>query len=135
MLQEIETKIGILRAELKPIEEKADEIRSKICKLKRDAEQYKLDNRLFEPMSKLKEYIGEKIISIDLVEELDDGSLEVNGMYGDEYFDIDENGYLDYSSEFGGVMNYDSEIEKYVMWRHYCKTEHKFIGYMNLSMR
>ena len=118
MLQEIETKIGVLRAELKPIDDKASEIRKKIAELKRDAEQYKLDNRLFEPMSKLKDYVGKRIEDISLVEELDDGTLRVEEIWDNEYFKIDDEGHLDYSSEWGGVMNYDHDIGKYVLWRY-----------------
>ncbi len=133
VLQEIETKIGVLRAELKPIEDKANEIRKKISGLKRDAEQYKLDNRLFEPMSKLKDYVGKKIEEIGLVEELDDGTLRVEEIWDNEYFKIDDDGHLDYSSEWGGVMNYDPNINRYVLWRYYNRTEHNFIGYTYIS--
>ena len=52
----------------------------------------------------------------------------------EEYFYVDENGHLDYSSEMGGVMSFDKEIDKYVMWCHYFRTEHDYVGFLEIRV-
>lgn len=132
-LKDIENDLKLAQDRLKPIQEARDKAVDEVNKYFRELQQYKLDNGLFTPISELRKYIGKHIRSISLVEKLEDGTLEVEDMYGDEYFKIDDDGNLDYSSEFDGVMDYDKNIQKYVMWCHYCRTEHDYIGYLSLE--
>ena len=133
-LQDIDKDIEILEKELKPIRDKAKAISSKISALKYEKEQYRLKNGLFEPMSNLLNHIGKRIISIELVERLGNGTLKVKEIYGDDIFEIDKNGHLDYSSYFGGVMDFEIETGKYVEYRHYHRIEYDFVGYLSLTL-
>lgn len=134
-LEDIERDIELINEELKPI----DKVRNELCEKRRflldEKERYILDNGLFHPISELVNYIGKEISHIDLVERNEDGSLEVDSMYNDEMFSIDKNGYLEYSSYFGGVMDFDEKIGKYVLNRFYHRTEHDYIGYLDLKLK
>lgn len=133
-LKDIESDLKLAQDRLKPIQEARDKAVNEVNKYFRELQKYKLDNELFTPISELHHHIGKNISSISLVEKLPDGTLEVEEMYGDEYFKIDDDGNLDYSSEYGGSMNYDKTIQKYVMWCYYMRMEHDYIGYLQLKI-
>lgn len=133
-LKDIESDLKLAQDRLKPIQEARDKAVGEVNKYFRELQKYKLDNGLFTPMSELRQYIGKYISSISLVEKLPDGTLEVEEMYNDEYFKVDDDGNLDYSSEYNGDMSYDKTIQKYVMWCHYMRTEHNYIGYLQVKI-
>lgn len=133
-LEDIERDLALAKEELEPIQEARDKAARKVSDFRDELEKYKLNNGMYHPMSDLNQYIGCNISSIKLVERDEDGSLDTDDMYGDEYFKIDENGHLDYSSEFGGVMDYDEKIGKYVMLCHYFRTEHDYVGFLELRL-
>lgn len=132
-LEEIERDLEIAREERKPIYKAYEEISKKCYKLKEEATQYKLQNGLFTPMSELENHKGKSISHIELVVRNEDGSLETEDVYGDEYFKVDENGHLDYSSYMGGVMYFNSEIGKYEHDFHYHPTIYDFVGYLEIK--
>lgn len=84
-------------------------------------------------MSELAKHKGKEISHIILVERNEDGTLDTEYMYNDEMFSVDERGYLDYSSYNCGVMHYDDSINKYVEWCHYRRTEHDYVGYLEIE--
>ena len=133
-LEDIERDLALAKEELKPIQEARDKVAKKVSDFRDELEKYKLNNRIYRPMSDLNQYIGCNIGSIKLVERDEDGSLDTDDMYGDEYFKVDENGHLDYSSEMGGVMSFDEKIGKYVMWCHYFRTEHDYVGFLEMRL-
>ena len=120
---------------LKPLDEAATIIRKEISNLEDEIEKYKLDNAMYHPMSELCNYKGNEISYIDLVEKDQFGELSVERIYNDEMFNVDPDGYLTYSSYDYGVMDYDTKINKYVWWRHFHKTEHDYVGFMELVLR
>ncbi len=120
---------------LKPLDEVANSIRKEISNLEDEIEKYKLDNAMYHPMSELCNYKGKQISYIDLVERHEDGTLSVERMYNDEMFSVDEDGHLEYSSYDYGVMDYDVNTNKYVEWFHYRRTEHDYVGFMELVLR
>lgn len=133
-LEMIENDLRNAKEELKPIRKAYDKARKKVSGFSDELERYKLDNGIYYPMSDLSQYIGCNINSIKLVERDTDGSLDIDDMYCDEYFKVDNNGHLDYSSEMGGVMDFDDNIGKYVMWCHYFRTEHDYVGFLEISV-
>lgn len=133
-LEDIERDLACVEEEIKPIEEKRDVLLKKIGALSREKEKYILDHELFHPISELTNYIGKRISSIDLVERMEDGSLDTDFMYNDEMFSVDENGHLDFSSYTSGVMSFDEKLGKYVMWCHFHRTEHDYVGYLDLEL-
>lgn len=132
-LEDIERDLEIAREERKPIYKAYEEISKKCYKLKEEATQYKLQNGLFTPMSELEKHKGKSILHFELVVRNEDGSLETKDMWNNEYFKIDENGHLDYSSYICGVMYYDSEIGKYKFDFHYHPTIYDFVGYLEIE--
>ena len=133
-LEIIENDLENAQEELKPIREAYDKATKKVSNFRDELERYKIDNEMYRPMSDLSQYIGCNISSIKLVERDEDGSLDTDDMWGDEYFKVDENGHLDYSSEMGGVMSFDKEIDKYVMWCHHFRTEHDYVGFLEIRV-
>ena len=132
-LEDIERDIELVNEELKPISKVREELSDKRRNLLDEKEKYILDNGLFHPISELHNYIGKKISYIDLVERKEDGSLKVDSMCNDEMFSIDENGHLSFSSYNYGVMDFDEKLGKYVMRYRFYRTEHDYIGYLDLE--
>lgn len=124
----------LLEEEKKPLSEAINTLNKKIKDLDNEIETYKLSNTLYHPMSELIKYKGKEISSITLVERNEDGTLDTEFMYNDEMFSVDEEGYLDYSSYNCGVMSYDKDIGKYVMWCHYHRTEHDYVGFLEIEL-
>lgn len=133
-LEIIENDLENAQEELRPIREAYDKATKKVSNFRDELERYKIDNGMYRPMSDLSQYIGCNISSIKLVERDEDGSLDTDDMWGDEYFKVDENGHLDYSSEMGGVMSFDKEIDKYVMRCHHFRTEHDYVGFLEIRV-
>ena len=128
-LEMIENDLKNAKEELRPIQEAYDKAYKKVSDFCDELEKYKVDNGIYHPMSDLNQYIDCNIKSIKLLKKDADGSLNIDDMYGDEYFIVNENGHLFYSSAIGGVMHFDENIGKYVMWYHHCRTEHDYVGF------
>lgn len=134
-LEDMYKDLNSAQEKLKPLDEVASSIRKEISNLEDEIEKYKLDNALYHPMSELCNYKGKHISYIDLVERDEDGALSVERIYNDEMFSIDQDGHLDYSSYDYGIMDYDKKTNKYVEWFHYHRTEHDYVGFMELKLR
>ena len=117
----------------KPLSEAMKVVDNKISQLDKEIETYKLNNTLYYPMSELAKYKGKEVSHIILVERREDGTLDTKYMYNDEMFSVDDRGHLDYSSYNCGVMDYDEDIDKYVEWYHYRRTEHDYVGYLEIE--
>ncbi len=126
--------LKLVKEERKPLSEAIDVLNEKMAKLNDEIKAYKLNNGLYHPMSELENYKGREIIGITLVEKDEEGALNTEYMYNDEMFSIDENGHLDYSSYNCGVMDYDEKIGKYVEWYHHCRTEHDYVGFLEIEL-
>ena len=133
-LEDIERDLALAREELQPLQEARDVAVKKVNSFYYEKKKYILDHGMFHPISELENYIGRKIDSIDLVERMEDGSLDTDRMYNDEMFSIDENGHLCFSSYDSGVMDFDEKLGKYVMWCHFHRTEHDYVGYLDLEL-
>ena len=131
-IEEIERDLEIARKEEEPLAKALGEASNKRRKLEEELQQYKLQNGLFTPMSELENHKGESISHIELVVRNEDGSMEIKDMWGDEIFKVNENGHLDYSSYMGGVMYFNSKIEKYEHDFHYHPTIYDFVGYLEV---
>lgn len=132
-LETIEEELRLVKEKRKPLYEAVDVLDKEIAKLKDEVTRYKLNNGLYYPMSELEKYKGREISHIILVERDEDGALDTDYMYNDEMFSIDKNGHLDYSSYNGGVMSYNEEIGKYTHWYHYSKSQHDYVGYLEVE--
>lgn len=130
MMQEIEC----IREERKPLYEAINVLDEKIARIKDEIKRYKLNNGSYYPMSELEKYKGKEISHIILVERDNEGALNTKYMCNDEMFKVDENGYLDYSSYDCGVMHYDENIGKYVYYYHYRRTEHDYVGFLEIEL-
>lgn len=133
-ITDIENDLRQAKIELEPIERARDEAVKKVNKFYHELEKYKIDNNMYRPMSDLLQYANRNINNIKLVEEYENGTLNVENMYGDEFFKVTEKGYLSYSSEYGGVMDYNESENAYVMWCRYMRTVRKFIGFMEIDI-
>lgn len=133
-LEDIERDYEKAKSEAEPFINARDEAVHKCNVLLKEMEDYKIQNGLYHPMSYLKNYKGRDIIHIKLVERDKTGSLKVNDMWNDEYFSIDENGYLDYLSYERGIMDYDKRKGKYIYSYRYCETERDFVGYLDICL-
>ena len=134
-IADIENDLRQAKIELEPIQKARDEAVKKVNDFYHELEKYKIDNKMYHPMSDLLQYANKYVNNIKLIEEDEDGDLDIETMYGDEFFMVTENGYLSYSSEYGGVMDYDVSENAYVMWYHYMRTVRKFIGFMEIDVK
>lgn len=125
--------LRLAEEERKPLSEAINLVSGRINKLNREITLYKLNNGLYYPMSELANYKGKEISYIVLVKRNEDGTLTTEEECNDEMFDIDEMGHLNYSSYNYGVMSYDEKIGKYVKWCHYHRTEHDYVGYLEVE--
>lgn len=126
--------LRLVKEEKKPLSEAIDVLNKNIKRLEDEIKAYKLNNGLYHPMSELENYKGREISHIVLVERNEDDTLSTEYMYNDEMFDVDENGHLDYSSYNCGVMHYDEKTGKYVEYYHYHKTEHDYVGFLEIEL-
>lgn len=126
--------LRLAKEERKPLSEAIEVVNKKIKNLNNEIEMYKLINRLYHLMSELANYKGKEISHIVLVERNEDGTFSTEYMYNDEMFSVDENGHLDYYSYACGVMHYDEKIGKYVEWCHYHRTEHDYVGFLEIEL-
>lgn len=133
-LENMMEELRLIKEERKSLADAVEVLDKKIGNLKREIEKYKLDNGLYHPMSDLNKYIGEAISEITLIERNKNGILETKYMCIDEIFEVDEYGYLYYSSYNGGIMHYDSNINKYVWHVYGIKTEHDFVGFLEIEL-
>lgn len=120
--------------ERKPIYEALERASKKVRKLEDEIEKYKLNNGAYYPMPYLAIYKGKTISHIVLVERDKEGALHTKTIYNDEVFEVTDEGYLYYSSYDCGVMQYDETIGKYVKYYHYCRTEHDYIGFLEIVL-
>lgn len=120
--------------QLKLTEEAIKPLAEKAKKLRRDIEQYKLDNALFHPMSDLIHYAGREIRSIELVERCEDGTLDTDYKFLDEIFRVDEDGRLYYSSWDYGIIEYDDNAHQYVHMYHGYPTYYDYIGFTEIEL-
>lgn len=125
--------LRMAKEEREPLSEAMKVVDNKIHELDKEIKTYKLNNALYYSMSELDKYKGKEISHIILVERNEDGTLDTEYMYNDEMFSVDKNGHLDYSSYNCGVMHYDDDIGKYVEWCHYRRTEHDYVGYLEVE--
>ena len=132
-LEDIEREYEIVRKELEPIEIEYKKGLNKLSELSDEMEQYKLQHGLYMPMSELEKHMGEKIDYIRLVVRDENGELDTKDFGCDEYFSVDENGHLDYSSYDFGVMFYDNKINKYKHMYYYSTTIYNFVGILEVE--
>ena len=133
-LEDIERDLKFAQDELKPIQEARDAAVKKVNQFYYEAEKYKLDNGIYHPISELSNYVGKCILYIKLVEKSENDSFKIVSMFNDDVLEIDDGGHLYYSSEFGGVMDFDEKIGKYVMWTHHCRAERDFVGFLEIEL-
>ena len=132
-LEEINNEISKMQKEAAPIFKEFNKVSQKLRDLYRELERCKIDNGLFYPMSELKQYIGREILLIRLVEKTDNGISAAKEIVGDGIFKVDKNGYLSFSSNEYGVINYDERLGKYVEYYQDCKTEHDYVGFLDIE--
>lgn len=130
MLSELEC----IQEERKPIYEAVVVFDKKIAKLEDEILAFKLNNGLYHPMSELINYKGKNISSIKLVVRDEDGKLDTDFMYCDEIFEVDENGHLYYSSYSGGIVEYDSDEDKYVHLYYGYPEYYEYVGYLEINI-
>lgn len=134
-LEDIERDLEIAEKGQEAIMDADDEAVKKYRILREEAREYKLQNGIFTPISELEKHKGKSISYIELVVRNEDGSLETEDMYGDEHFNINEKGHLNYSSYENGVMYYNSEIGKYEFDFHCIPIIYDFIGYLEVKFK
>lgn len=132
-LEDMKKELELAIEEKKPLSEAIDVINKRIRDINNEMKTYKLNNKLYHPMSELTNHKGKDIYSITLVERKEDGTLDTEYIYNDEIFRVDDNGHLKYSSFNCGVMNYDKKIDKYVKWCHFTRKEHDYIGFLDVE--
>lgn len=132
-LEDMKKELELAIEERKPLSEAIDVINKRIRDINNEMKTYKLNNKLYHPMSELANHKGKDIYSITLVERKEDGTLDTEYIYNDEIFRVDDNGHLKYSSFNCGVMDYNEKIGKYVEWCHFNRTEHDYIGFLNVE--
>jgi len=120
--------------QLKLTEEAIKPLAEKASRLRKEIEQYKLDNALFHPMSDLIHYAGHEIRSIELVERYEDGTLGTDYKFLDEIFEVDENGRLYFSSFDYGIIEYDDDEHKYVHMYYGYPTYYDYVGFMEIEL-
>lgn len=129
-LEDIQRDYEIAKKELELIEKEREKAVKKCNELYYEIENYKLKNGLFYPMSDLEQHKGQYVNHIKLVVKDENGELSTKDMYNDEYFKVDKNGHLDYSSYEYGIMSYDEQRKIYSYCCHYCETLYDFVGYL-----
>lgn len=129
----MERTLDIMMAELEPVEKEYKILEEKVKSLRNEIEDYKLSNNLYHPMSELANYKGKEISWIKLVERNKDGTLDTDFMCCDEFLEVDEDGYLHYSSFEGGITHYDDETGKYVHYYYGCPDYHDYVGFLEIK--
>lgn len=119
-----------VKAEIK--EKARDKAVRKCNNLLKELEDYKIQNRLYHPMSDLKKYIGRQIIHIRLVERKNEG-LEITDVWNHSgILYIDEDGHLSLEEDDIQGMSYDEKKCRYI--DSYCGIEREcdFVGYLDI---
>lgn len=93
--------------------------------------QYIVENKLYHTFPLDEEYIKKKISHVYFVTA--DG--EIDKIYCDDMFWVDEDGYPEYSSCLNGNIQYDKEKGCFVHWYHWCPTNLDYIGFTEIEFR
>lgn len=126
-LEDIERDLELVKKELNPIRNKYEKICEKINNLENEKLKYKLNNRLYSPISDLNKYIDKDILYIELVEENKNGTLKVISLTNSGgVLYIDENGHLNYSSDDDYLIQFDNNIKMYCEWYYLKKINTQF---------
>lgn len=125
--------LEIMEEELRLAEEEKKILDKKVSSIKKEVEEYKLNNGLYHPMSELAKYKGKEISHIVLVERSNDGTLDTEYLYNDDFLQVNDNGYLHYSSYENGIIDYNDNTDKYV-WLYYgTRTECDYVGFLEVE--
>lgn len=132
-LNAIEKDLEQANVELEPIRDAYKNAINKVTQYERELLRFKIDNKMYHPMSDLLQYTNKSISSIELIVENDEGVLDIDIMCGD-YMCITEDGHLDYSDTCRGVVEWDESKNTYVMYRRGYKSVMKIYGFMGISL-
>ena len=116
------------REEIVEIDKRLTKLHSENSALESKLINYVVENKLYSPINKLKEYEGYDVEEITLV--LENG--EVKDFWGDEIMCI-RDGHFYYSSYDYGIYEFDEDTMLYYEYFRYKKSEgDKVIGYFDL---
>lgn len=110
-------------------DKETQKLRDKASKLRRKLEKFFLDNNLFLPIEKLKDYEGKDVSEITLI--TSDKKQKHFG-YG-EIMEI-KDGHFYFSDYEQGIYEYNEKDEKYYSHFHYQSQGDKIIGFRDLKI-
>ena len=124
---------------LKEAEERLSYIRelvNEIPKLENEINQYKIENKMYHPMSDLCSLKEHEILSISLIY-IDDNDkpsvLKLEGGYYGTSIGVDESGTFYCNSDKYGIIVLDSETGNYVWYHFYKRISPRLIGYLDVQ--
>ena len=126
-----------MKKELERLEDVRDEACWNYSQFNSEVVEYRLNNGLYHPMSKLISYACKDIDWITMVIKDRDGTLETltlnKDIDGDIAFYIDVNGHIFCSSDSNGIIQYDDYTNRYIYTYGGSIDYYDFVGFMELS--
>ena len=127
-LEVMESELEVTKEQLKPLQKKASELEDEI-------KRYKLDNKLYHPMSELANYKGKDILFIELVMQNVDSTLDTVYIHQDDIFEVTDDGHLYYSSYAGGIIEYSRKRHKYIRRYYGNSIDYNCVGFLDVELR
>lgn len=133
--QKIKDSIAKQKAVYEPIREQCDKEQKKLFKLKDKLEKYRLEHRMFYPLSKLAEFKDEvsDILSIKFVQRKKNGKFKVEEMVNDDLFFINDDGTFKYSSYEGGIIEKAEDGKWYHQYYGSSRKLDDYVGFLSIE--
>ena len=133
-LQKIKDEIEKQKAIVEPIKKEFEAAYSKYDKLQKKLEKYRLEHRMFYPLSKLAEFKDKKIESVCFVQRTKNGKFKTDWIFNDELFTIYDDGKFHYSSYENGIIGYHEGEKKWFHdYFHTRKRLDDYVGFMKIN--
>ena len=134
-LQKIKDEIEKQKAVVEPIKKQFEAAYSKYDKLQKKLEKYRLEHKMFYPLSQLAEFKDKNldIESICFVQKTKKGKFKIDWIFNDDLFRINDDGTFYYSSYENGIIQYDKDEKRWCHdFYHSRKRLDDYVGFMKI---
>ena len=135
-LEQLKDEIAKQKALLEPVKREFEVTYSKYDKLQKKLEKYRLEHKMFYPLSRLADFKDkdDDIEAICFVQKTKRGKFKTDWIFNDDLFRINDDGTFYYSSYDNGIIQYDEDKKR---WCHdYCHSRRyldDYVGFMKIT--
>ena len=135
-VQKIKDEIEKQKALVEPIKREFEAAYGKYDKLQNKLEKYRLEHRMFYPLSRLADFKDKDndVESICFVQRTKKGKFKTDWIFNDDLFTIYDDGKFHYSSYENGIIGYDEDEKRWYHDLHHCRERlDDYVGFMRIT--